>query len=710
MNTIKNKLSEYSFKYSGVMNDAMQSLPLGNGDIGANVWLSEDGEIHLLISKTDSWSELYRLLKPAHVALNIEPNPFARGADFNLSIVDGVLYISNGKNLLRIYVDAFAPCLRISLTTEYPVNTRVYPLNYRSEPIDPGRDGSNYFMRYGNYGILESADEIFTTSKGGVAQIHRNAESCYEFSLRNQHMESYIGCEKDPLLGLTFGAGLFSRDMIADDNCLNGKKLTQSKISVFVETRFTESPLELVDSFDALYERYGDETADSYSAHVQSWNRFWEHSYIFVDGDDDATLVTKAFLYQRYMTRCSDRGNAPMKFNGLLFTAGQTMPNNYDARRWGAPYWFQNTRIMYWYLLYSGDYESMLPMFDMYLDMMPISRHRCLSYYGHYGIHIPETVSHFGLYANSDYGFENGQKVRCGGGGTALRRGEACNSYIRYHYNGMLELSYMMIKYMEMSGDTSRRESMLEFIEQSLLFFDRHFDKIDGKMIMNPVSSLETWQMCVNDTPDIAGLKVVCEKISEMSDIPQSLKALVNNIMPSIPELPMEESDEGKIIAPCEIKILPTAKNVETPELYPVFPYEMYGLFNEDLDIARRTYDKRVNRHKGGWSQDPVDAALLGLESEAVEHLVRQSGMTDKRAIFPAFWGPNFDETPDQDHGGMTALCLIFMLLQTHGDKYIAFPTWPEKWNVRFRLPLNHNAYVCGEQVDGQRTVWEEHF
>ena len=707
---MNDKIENYSFKYSGVMDDATKSLPLGNGDIGINVWLSTDGNIHLLISKTDSWSELYRLLKPAHVVLKMEPNLFVNGADFDLSIANGTLDISSGKNFIRIYVDAYAPCVRLSSNTEYPIKTYIDLINYRNEPIDPKDDFSNYFSCGGNHNIIESADIITATPKGGIAQIHRNVNSCYEFSLKNQHMESYIGCEKDPLLGRTFGVGLYSPDMFVDNEGLCAKKSTQIKASIFVETRFTEYSAELADSLDALYDKYGDGCKESYDAHTNSWRTFWERAYIFAEGNEYAQQITKAFLYQRYLTHCADRGNAPMKFNGLLFTADQMndRPDNYDARRWGAPYWFQNTRIMYWYLLYAGDYSSMAPMFDMYLDMIPISRSRCENYFGHAGILIPETVSHFGLYANSNYGFENEQGVRQGEGGKALRRGEPCNSYLRYHYNGMLELSYMMLKYLEKSEDNVRRERMFDFIEQTLLFFDRHFDQIDGKMVMNPVSSLETWQMCVNDTPDVAGLQVVCRKLAVMSDIPKSLKKLVDTMIPIIPDLPMEDSNNGTIIAPCEIKISQSPNNSENPELYAVFPYEIYGLGKDDLETARRTYDNRRNRHDGGWSQDPVDAAILGLESEAITHLIRQSGMTDKRALFPAFWGPNFDETPDQDHGCMTSLCLIFMLLQTNGNEYTAFPTWPEKWNVRFRLPLNNEVFICGEQINGQRTVREE--
>ena len=33
------------------------SMPLGNGDIGMNVWVEENGDLLFFISKTDSWSD-----------------------------------------------------------------------------------------------------------------------------------------------------------------------------------------------------------------------------------------------------------------------------------------------------------------------------------------------------------------------------------------------------------------------------------------------------------------------------------------------------------------------------------------------------------------------------------------------------------------------------------------------------------------------------
>lgn len=119
-------VSDYSFKYFGTMGDAMQSLPIGNGDVGANIWVSPDGVIHFLFSKTDAWSELYRLLKVAHVTMETEPRVFADGADFELNIAEGVLNITSAGAAMRIYADALAPCVRISLQTDVPADIRLH--------------------------------------------------------------------------------------------------------------------------------------------------------------------------------------------------------------------------------------------------------------------------------------------------------------------------------------------------------------------------------------------------------------------------------------------------------------------------------------------------------------------------------------------------------------------------------------------------------
>jgi len=66
----------------------------------------------------------------------------------------------------------------------------------------------------------------------------------------------------------------------------------------------------------------------------------------------------------------------------------------------------------------------------------------------------------------------------------------------------------------------------------------------------------------------------------------------------------------------------------------------------------------------GGWRQDAIQAALLGLTEEAQRDVVRNFSTTHPGSRFPAFWGPNFDWVPDQDHGSAACMALQYMLMQ----------------------------------------------
>src|SRR5712675_995799 len=47
------------------------SMPLGNGDVALNVWTEQNGDILLLLAKSDTWSENGELLKPGRVRVRL---------------------------------------------------------------------------------------------------------------------------------------------------------------------------------------------------------------------------------------------------------------------------------------------------------------------------------------------------------------------------------------------------------------------------------------------------------------------------------------------------------------------------------------------------------------------------------------------------------------------------------------------------------------
>ena len=152
-----------------------------------------------------------------------------------------------------------------------------------------------------------------------------------------------------------------------------------------------------------------------------------------------------------------------------------------------------------------------------------------------------------------------------------------------------------------------------------------------------------------------------------------------------LPAIPTQSVDGRTILAPAR-QILAPAANSENPELYAIYPYRLYGVGKPDLDMARQTFARRQFKGNHGWQQDDTQAAFLGLVSEASQFVSRRLTNKHRGSRFPAFWGPNFDWIPDQDHGCNGLMALQTMLLQTDGRKIILFPAWPKSWDVEFKL------------------------
>src|SRR5579872_2922325 len=52
------------------------SMPIGNGDLGLNIWNEQNGDVVFLIDKTDAWTENGELVKLGRVRLKFDQSPF----------------------------------------------------------------------------------------------------------------------------------------------------------------------------------------------------------------------------------------------------------------------------------------------------------------------------------------------------------------------------------------------------------------------------------------------------------------------------------------------------------------------------------------------------------------------------------------------------------------------------------------------------------
>lgn len=412
---------------------------------------------------------------------------------------------------------------------------------------------------------------------------------------------------------------------------------------------------------------------------------------------NEAACVSQMYHLQRFITACAGRGAYPIKFNGSLFTvAPGATEKDPDYRRWGPGYWWQNTRLPYISLCTSGDFDLMRPLFRMYADeLLPLCKYRTKLYLGHDGAFYPECVMFWGAIFSETYGwtpFEQRQdKLQESG-------------WHKWEWVGGLELCWMMLDYYDhtLDGDFLR-QTALPFSREILTFFDQHYStNAQGQMVMYPSQALETWWRCTNAAPELAGCIAVTERLlaltGELAPAPE--RALWQRLRAKLPPLPLRDVEGRKALAPAEF--FAQKSNIENPELYSVFPFRLIAWNRPNVDWGLEALKHRWDRGNAGWRQDDIFMAYLGLAEEARKSIVDRARSHDRNERFPAFWGPNFDWTPDQDHGGVLMKTLQAMLLQTDGRRIFLLPAWPKDWDVDFKLHAQQQTVVEGIYRDGQ--------
>jgi alpha-L-fucosidase 2 len=164
--------------------------------------------------------------------------------------------------------------------------------------------------------------------------------------------------------------------------------------------------------------------------------------------------------------------------------------------------------------------------------------------------------------------------------------------------------------------------------------------------------------------------------------------------------LPLREVNGKQALAPAEK--FDKKSNCENPELYAVFPFRLCAFNRPNPEWGVEALHNRWDKGNSGWRQDDVFMAYLGLAEEARKNVVARARSHDPSARFPAFWGPNYDWTPDQDHGGILLKAFQAMLFQTDERKIFLLPAWPAEWDADFKLRAPLQTVVEGTVRKGK--------
>lgn len=703
--------------------DENDSMPIGNGDLAANVWTEQNGDLVLLVSKADAWTELGKLVKLGRVRIKLSPNPFVGAASFTqvLRLEDGSIEVRSGKDVVTVWVDANHPVIHVEAKLSHPATLQAKLELWRTQtvPYDKPSPNKGGMFELGHHPIPLNftADTVLPASANQITWCHFNLSSIYPIVMEQEHLQSVSQKYPDPLLHRSFGAALTGPGLVSsDDHTLKSARPERNlrlDLVALTESQ-AASPMTWKTNLDSLVKQLnGVPSGSARAEHERWWRDFWSRSWIHVTGTEDAKKVSQGYIMQRYMMAASSRGLFPAKFNGGLFTVGHDMPDdkesnaadhNPDFRQWGNSYWNQNNRLLYWPLIETGDFDLLKPWFEMYLNALPLAKERTRAYFHHAGASFIETMYFWGLPNLNDFGWDNPTT-------------EVKSEWMRYHIQGTLEVIAQMLSEYDVTQDGEfARKDMIPFADAILTYYDQHWPRgEDGKIKLSPVQSLETYQLnVVNPTPDIAGLKNVLPRLLALSpDLtsPEERKTW-NKMLNDLPPIPVGRTANGKLppFGKGDLDGTPTilpaerygkASNSENPELYVAFPYRLYGVGKPDLTLARTTFAARLFPQDTCWGQDGPQSAVLGLTATAKKTAIDEFTAYGTQH-FRWFWKSGHDWTPDLDNGGTGMMTLQLMLMQSDGKRIQLLPAWPKDWTADFKLHAPYQTTVEGHVVNGK--------
>lgn len=723
-------LSRYDVIWNTQSEHAGDAMPCGGGDIGLNVWV-EQGDLLFYISRSGTFDENNAMLKLGRVRIKLSAGPISpKGFSQHLKLQQGYINIQDGQHNIDIWVDVFHPVIHVDVKSvnAEKVTATYESWRYNDHLITDGKEArANSYKRMQSFPIITYKDDI-SFQGNDVLFCHRNradVQDIFSYTVHKEGMDSVKDAMYDPLKNNTFGGIMRGENMIpagidtgnyADAGfkgwSLQSKKpVRKQHLVIGLEVAQTERLQQWKDTLTQTMQQASKDISGARRHTEQWWASFWDRSYIYIDSKDTAAVtVGRNYQLFRYMLGCNAYSKWPTKFNGGLFTFDpRYVSNQYnfspDFRLWGGgTMTAQNQRLVYFPYLKSGDIDMMQAQFDFYLRIKRNAELRSEVYWHHAGACFTEQIENFGLPNVTEY-----EPKRPASADPGVEH----NAWLEYQWETVFEFCLMML---DVNSYTGRiQEDHLAFIESCLTFYDEHYRLLakrrgvrelneKGQYILYPTSSAETFKMTYNSTTVIAALKVITTRLLELptysNDTIRSKR--ISLIQQRIPPLAFTSFDGHTTIAPA--LAWERVQNSEAPQLYPVYPWGLYGVGKPDMDIARNTweYDPHVVKYRShiGWRQYNIFAARLGLREQAAE-LIRLKFANGPHR-FPAFWGPGFDWTPDHNWGGSGMIGLQEMLLQTDGKKMYLLPAWPVDWNASFKLHAPCNTSIEGKVVNGK--------
>jgi beta-galactosidase len=412
------------------------------------------------------------------------------------------------------------------------------------------------------------------------------------------------------------------------------------------------------------------------AAHLAWWHDFWGRAGLIQadSADQVADYMENLRTIYLYQEAASSRAESPGSQAGVadLFSW------NKDAFYWDASaYWHWNLRMMTAANIGAGAFDLNAPYFRLYRDNLAAIEDWTKAHMGgRDGICIPETMRFNGV------GYENETWL------SGARPN--CDAAYAPYYNARTittgaEVGLWVWQQYQWTQDQDFLEANYPLMAEAAKFLLAYATVgTDGRLHTYPSNAHETQWDVHDPTTDIAAERALFPAVIAAAQHLGRDADLVAKLQAALPELlpfPTTGTGTGQVIAP-SYDPNATKHNSENIGLEPVWPYELIGDQGPDSTLAQQTFINRPYSLSNDWSFDPVDAAMLGLGDQLPDLL---SGLVGKFQVYPdgmAVVASNFTgQQPYSEMSGIVALTLNQALVTDENGEIRVAAGWPSTWD-----------------------------
>lgn len=433
------------------------------------------------------------------------------------------------------------------------------------------------------------------------------------------------------------------------------------------------------------------------ATHRHWWNEFWGGVGLFVMSSKDGSAEYLENLRAIDLYTAAAESGDP--FPGSQAGVADLFSPLEDRHQWDpAAYWHWNLRMQTAANLGAGAYRLNHSYFRLYTENLQNIKNWTVKHMaGRPGVCVPETMRFNGQ------GYENE---------TWTSAALDCDAKFKPYYNARTlttgaEVSLWIWQQYLATDDKAFLTAHYPVMAESARFLLAYAKPGPHHLLHTFPSNAHETRWDVHDpATDIAAMRALFPAVLKAAAILQTDPDLVSEIqgalrgMLTFPRaddltlkklLPLTSDAKGKDVIGDSYDPGAPIHNSENIGLEPVWPYSLIGDAGRLHAVALRTYQHRPNQLQNDWSNDPIQAARLGLRDEVKTTLV---ALTEKYQAYPSglasFVGPELYV----EQIGVVADALQDALVQDYDGLLRIAPAWPRDWDADATVYVQHRTKV----------------